>query len=268
MIDIISADSVELLIDSIATARRAAEVTLFGEESQLSGGVMPIFEVHGGNVEGVVANPTYVILALAFLLLYMVWLPHIFKNGGIRWSILKRTNVDSERDLIGKQRLGMIVATWALSITLFAMFTARIVAQFSPFDISFDGAWWILGGVISVVTVALYGWVVLKAVGYLIIDMEFARKLQTIKRQQLIFCVIFLSPLFITSSLSNYIQGQLVVQLSLLVVVALVINYLRQSFLLFMRQNFSILHWILYLCGVEILPLTFIWAITIRYLGV
>ncbi len=267
MVDIISADSL-WLIDSIAAARKVvAEVTLFGGESQLCGEFVPSVDSMGGSVESIVANSTYVILVIAFLLLYLVWLPHILKNGGVRWNLLKRHHTDDERAIIGKQRLAMVVATWGLGITLFSMLTARVVAQLSSLDISFDGGWWILGGVLSVALIALYGWLVLKAVGYLIIDMKFAGRLLAIKRQFLFFGVMSLSPLFVIGSLSNYVQGEWVVQLVVLVIVILVANFVRQSFLLFMRQNFSILHWILYLCGVEILPLTFIWAITTRYLG-
>ncbi len=267
--DIISADSIELVIDSIAAARQAAKVTIFGEASTLCEATAPHRETLGMNVESMVENQTYAILAIIFLLTYLMWLPHIFKEGNIRWRLITRhRHLENERELISKHRTSMIVVTWSLGIVLAALLTSRIVAQFVNPSLSFEGAWWIVGGIFAVMIISLYGWAVIKAVGYLILDMKFADKLLLIKRQLFFFSVILLSPLFIACGLSNYTQGGILTQLSVIVTIVLAIFFICQSFSLFMRQNFSILHWFLYLCGVEIFPLTFVWAITTRYLGI
>jgi hypothetical protein len=41
--------------------------------------------------------------------------------------------------------------------------------------------------------------------------------------------------------------------------------YVRESLDLFMSKKISILHWFLYLCTVEIVPVTLLWQMAIRF---
>ncbi|EKC70870.1 hypothetical protein LEA_07560, partial [human gut metagenome] len=40
---------------------------------------------------------------------------------------------------------------------------------------------------------------------------------------------------------------------------ALLLLYLKESLMLFLSKKISILHWFLYLCAVEIFPVSFVW---------
>lgn len=52
---------------------------------------------------------------------------------------------------------------------------------------------------------------------------------------------------------------------TLLVGFSVVILFLKESFVLFMRKKISILHWFLYLCAVECFPVSLIWLLLIRW---
>ncbi|MFI3292170.1 MAG: DUF4271 domain-containing protein [Rikenellaceae bacterium] len=255
--------------DSLATARLVAERTIFGDEASLAVATRRVAQIAEGGVESLSSNMTFLILAVVFLLTYLLWLPHILRNGSIRWSQFKRhrdTRGDVGGNVLGRQRMGVLFVAWSLFMVLFPMIVVRAVAQFYPVELDFSGSMWISWAVVAVMCMAIYGWAMLSVGGYLSLNVEFVEKILYAKRQFMVLCSLFASPLFIISSLANYNQGEWVMQMALLVGVIFVLIYLRQSFLLFVRQNFSILHWFLYLCGVEILPLTFVWAITTRYL--
>ncbi len=276
--------------DSIEQVRLTAERAMFGDEavfSDVAFGESTLREVSLGEtalgevtyraaqvadsgVGSLVSNNIYIILVSLFLLVYLMWLPHIIRNGAIRWSYLKhryrRISSEGERDVVGRQRMGVQIVAWSLFVTMFSMVAARAVAQYSYVELDFSGTMWIVGALVAAACIAVYEIMILRIGGYLSLNMQFVSMVLSTKRQFMIFGVIFASPIFIIGSIANYSQGELVLQLSGIVAVGFVLFFLRQSFLLFIRQNFSILHWFLYLCGVEILPLTFIWAVTTRYL--
>ncbi len=264
------ADSIHraYVADSMAVVREQARDYIFGEGSTICEAVAPSINDAVG-VESLVTNPIYTILAVAFTLLYLMWLPHIIRGGGVKWAQLgfsKRGNGLDGRDwgAASSQRLGPVVATWSLSITFVSLLAARILAQIWDTQATFGGSSWILGGIITMVAIAMYVWGVLRISGYLTLQSNFVNRLLKIRGQLTIWAVLVISPLFVMSGLTDYIEGIWVVYLSGIVSIALLLIYLRQSFLLFMKQNISILHWFLYLCGVEILPLTFLWAIVTR----
>ncbi|MFI3282799.1 MAG: DUF4271 domain-containing protein [Rikenellaceae bacterium] len=256
--------------DSLAQVRMDMERIVFGEGSTLSQATtMAGLHDTPSSVDAIVTNPIYIIIAVAFSLLYLIWLPHIIKGGQIKWSQLKpHRHVDGseERYVVGRQRLGMVVASWSLAITFFALFSGRVVAQYIDSVDTFDSVEWMVGAIAAIIAVALYEWAILKVGGYLSLNIEFVKKIFSMKRQLMVLCIIFASPLFIMCGVASYKQGEWILQLSMIVGIVFLVAFIRQSFLLFMRQKISILHWFLYLCGVEILPLTFLWAFSARYI--
>ncbi len=258
--------------DSIAQARLESRHHIFGEESTLCESVAPRAVDNQIGVESLVNNPTYILLAAIFTLLYLVWLPHIIRSGVIKWSQINNRHrgdrdAENNRGWLGHQRLGQIAVTWVLWVVLLSILTIRSVAELWDSQIAFSGKMWIVSGVFAVAATILYGWGLLKISGYMTLQTEFVEKILALRRQLSIMAILFISPLCIISGLTNYEEGIWVLQLSMYVVVIFLLIYIRQSFLLFIRQNISILHWILYLCGVELLPLSFLWAIATRQIA-
>lgn len=82
----------------------------------------------------------------------------------------------------------------------------------------------------------------------------------------LYFCVIIiiLSPMLILSLLTEGLVTQIALYISVAVCLISLILFIKETFLLFRTQRFSIFHWILYLCALEIFPLSLLLAPILR----
>ena len=79
-----------------------------------------------------------------------------------------------------------------------------------------------------------------------------------------VFFTVIAAPVLLVSQLGA--QGAYDIWYGLGVTASLLalMLYLRESLLFFISKKISILHWILYLCTVEILPLTLLWQLVVR----
>lgn len=103
--------------------------------------------------------------------------------------------------------------------------------------------------------------VVTKAAGSLTTYRSFTDSLFYLKKIIFALGTVVVTPLFLLFALSNGAAaetlGWIVAGVAAVVETLLIIR----TFMLFVRQNFSISLWFLYLCGVEIFPLSLIWII-------
>ena len=82
----------------------------------------------------------------------------------------------------------------------------------------------------------------------------------------LYFCIIIiiLSPMLILTLLTEGLVTQISLCISVAVCLISLILFIKETFLLFRSQRFSIFHWILYLCALEIFPLSLLLAPILR----
>jgi hypothetical protein len=82
----------------------------------------------------------------------------------------------------------------------------------------------------------------------------------------LYFCVIVivLSPLLILTLLTEGVVATTALYISVAVCSVSLVLFIKETFLLFRAQRFSIFHWILYLCALEIFPLSLLLAPILR----
>ena len=71
--------------------------------------------------------------------------------------------------------------------------------------------------------------------------------------------VVFLCPLILLFLLASPDTGHILSFGILILGGALLLLYLKESLMLFLSKKISILHWFLYLCAVEIFPVSFVW---------
>jgi hypothetical protein len=76
--------------------------------------------------------------------------------------------------------------------------------------------------------------------------------------------IILLSPMLILALLTEGRVAQIALFTSVAVCSVTLILFLKETFSLFRTQRFSIFHWILYLCALEILPLSLLLAPIVR----
>lgn len=112
--------------------------------------------------------------------------------------------------------------------------------------------------------VYLYGILLLRAVGGVTLTSGFTTQLIRIKRGYAALGAIILAPVILLFALSPLGSDTLwagVLTAGWLITFLL---YLRETFALFISKKVSILHWILYLCAVEIFPVTLLWLLVVR----
>ena len=76
--------------------------------------------------------------------------------------------------------------------------------------------------------------------------------------------MIVISPALLLFALCPRSTGGLwfcIIVIELIITVGL---YLRETLNLFIAKKISILHWFLYLCTVEIFPISLLWLLTVR----
>ena len=79
-----------------------------------------------------------------------------------------------------------------------------------------------------------------------------------------VFFTVVSSPILLVSQMGDGQANELWQGLGLIVSALVLMLYLRESLLFFISKKISILHWFLYLCTVEILPLTLLWQLVVR----
>lgn len=121
-----------------------------------------------------------------------------------------------------------------------------------------------LGVALASLLFYLYGILLLRIVGGVTLTGPFVTQLIRIKRGYAALGAVSLAPVVLLFALSP--QGSDAVWISLLAAGLFItfLLYLRETFALFISKKVSILHWILYLCAVEIFPVSLLWQLVVR----
>lgn len=112
--------------------------------------------------------------------------------------------------------------------------------------------------------VAAFQWAALRTVGAITLLQPFVGQLILLKRTYFSLAVLVASPAMLLFALCPPGRGGVwfcVVAAELLVTAIL---YLWESLRLFLSKKISILHWFLYLCVVELCPLSLLWLLAVR----
>ena len=104
-------------------------------------------------------------------------------------------------------------------------------------------------------------------VGYVTRSRSMVRALVQMRTIYFVFITVAVAPLLLLSQMQwgGLYTGWLIVA-AVVALVALGL-YLKESLEMFMSKKVSILHWFLYLCTVEVLPLSFLWQLIYGKLG-
>ena len=106
--------------------------------------------------------------------------------------------------------------------------------------------------------------VLLKIIGFVTGKADFIRKLNIQNDVLFTIAVVTTTPSIILGIMSSGIFFQ---TFAIITIISLIINALiftRQSLKIFLDKKISIFQWFLYLCGVEIMPLSFVIALILR----
>lgn len=107
-------------------------------------------------------------------------------------------------------------------------------------------------------------WGLLSAIGALTLSRPFIAQLQQLRRTFFALIVVMIAPVLLLFALCPRGTGEM---WFLLIIIELAVTsflYFKETLSLFMSKKISILHWFLYLCSVEIFPVSLAWLVIAR----
>ncbi len=110
----------------------------------------------------------------------------------------------------------------------------------------------------------LYEWLLLRIVGGVTLSQALLSQLIYLKRVYLTLTVIVISPTILLFALCPRGYGDVLLYMVVVEGVAVVAMFLKETLTLFIHKKISILNWFLYLCTVEIFPVSLLWLALIR----
>lgn len=223
----------------------------------------------------------YQILVVVMMVFYIAWIYRFINVKGFRnfvsvgsaFSHIRNWGVHTGSS---RRRLGDFLLLWSLIMGLFMLFVTKVmeVGDGVLFDYT-GGAYsisneimslgmdrWMLVVVGGFLLSMLWSFVVLYVADRLSRSGTIFRSILELRSQTLLHSVVYLMPCILLCAFGAY--GSVRFSLALLMVLGFTLWYLIRSFLLFQSKKISILLWISYLCAVEILPATLVWAIFTR----
>ena len=263
--------------------------SVFGAESRLGEGVEPIADslaVSGaeystlpdvtnvGSVaEGVLGmgdmiTPLYNVLIALIVIYYMFCVYRYFDDiVAIFSSVFNRNMISSERAserrhsdifygslgklfLLGVCFVGLVCGLWCRN---FEMDLPLQVLLWMPFAV-----------MASFLVVIVFQYMLLMAIGFVTRSVGEVSSLLRIRLIYFVLASVVVSPILLISQMGTTHGYQVWQNVGFVAAVVAVGLFFRESLKLFISKKVSILHWILYLCAVEIMPITLLWQVVVR----
>ena len=164
-------------------------------------------------------------------------------------------NIELTTSLMGVMLLSLLV----MRLSVFDI-TKTFFASLHPLSV------WKIGGVSLVAILAtMFGErLMLYVVGAVSGRNDACNTIWHIKLLHFSLIIILLSPLLILVLLTEGVVARLALYTSIAVCSLTLILFVKETFLLFRAQRFSIFHWFLYLCALEFFPLSLLLAPIVR----
>lgn len=244
-----------------APAERSATADeLFGRHSTLAALPRPA----AVPAPGIAANAPFqgIVLLLAFL--YLVLLGRRLRE--VR-SLLRRLSFDRAKsrrmsDLHGSAYVRFVRTALGIGLLLAALLLLRLTDERIALGTFVPAAWiplLIPAGAAGTALLLLFQIGLLRLSGDIALARYITDPLTALKLNYAALAFVLLTPCALLFLLAPPETAGILAWLLAAVGGGLLLLYLRESFILFLSKNISILHWILYLCAVEIFPVSYLW---------
>ena len=119
----------------------------------------------------------------------------------------------------------------------------------------------VLSLVVSTVILLILGfqWTLLRLVGAITLTQPLITQLQQLRKVYFSSAVVLITPALLLFALGPQQTEKLWLGLIAVGFAVTLFLYLRETLNLFLSKKISIIHWILYLCAVELFPLSLVW---------
>ncbi len=195
-----------------------------------------------------------------FIALYLMWLNH-WSSKGHNHRRLFNLQLYFRKDLGEKlSELSPSFSRYTLSGTLFyfAVSWIAIVTLFALMPtLKIEIAAIIL---VAIVLIYTYQIIVVNLIGKIINHRDFAKLMLQIKGMANTMAGIMVVPTILCYALTNGKAHDMFVYIVGAQLLIITILYISNTFIFFISKKFSVLHTILYLCAVELFPITLFWG--------
>lgn len=238
--------------------REVSPEELFGTESVQA--EMPFLEPRHTSP---IATGPFGLLTLAILLFYCLMLYQHLGDATLLISRVTRERATGER--LSEDANGgyshFLTLTTTLGLLLLGVVTMRLTAPMLhltplaawPETGAFIGA---LGVAVALCGVTLYQLIVCAVAGRITYTQHLFEQLFLLKRTFFALLTLLATPFTLLWLLTPADTGTIWFWVIIIELVLSLILYLQETLSLFISKKISILHWFLYLCGVEIFPLS------------
>lgn len=120
---------------------------------------------------------------------------------------------------------------------------------------------------LACVAVIVFQWILLKLIGAVTLTQPFIAQIILLKRTYFSLATVIASPVLLLIALCPPGKSGILLCIFTVELLVAAILYLREVLNLFILKKISILNWILYLCGVEVFPISLLWLLMVRLSG-
>ena len=177
------------------------------------------------------------------------------KNTDIHIFSSELKNIKLFTSLVGTLLLSLLVMRLSVEDWVAPMFAP--MAEMSA---------WEIGGITlgAILTLMVGERILLFFVGVVSERNDLCREIWHTKLLYFSLAIVLLSPMLILALLTDGRVANIALFVSVIVCLLSLVLFIKETFLLFRTQRFSIFHWFLYLCALEIFPLSLLLAPIVR----
>lgn len=262
-----AADTVSLAADTLSAGTAGAAGAADGHVAAV---VAAVTDGNAATLAGMVGDVVQNLLVAVVVFLYFFCLYRYFDDvRALFGSVFRRSVAPSERMLerrrseifygflgklflIGTCTLGAIASLWADRTVAWEAVGpyARVALPFAA-----------MAAFVAVVAVQ---YAMLAVAGGITRSWPTMAVLLRIRLIYFVLATVIVLPPVLMWQMNGGTGGEVWLRVACLAAAVAVVMYVRESVTLFNSKKISILHWILYLCIVEIMPFTLLWQIVVR----
>lgn len=259
-----AADTVSLAADTLSAGAAGAA------DGHVAAVVAAVTDGNAATLAGMVGDVVQNLLVAVVVFLYFFCLYRYFDDvRALFGSVFRRSVAPSERMLerrrseifygflgklflIGTCTLGAIASLWADRTVAWEAVGpyARVALPFAA-----------MAAFVAVVAVQ---YAMLAVAGGITRSWSMMAVLLRIRLIYFVLATVIVLPPALMWQMNGGTGGEVWLRVACLAAAVAVVMYVRESVTLFNSKKISILHWILYLCIVEIMPFTLLWQIVVR----
>lgn len=273
--DTLSLDAAVASVDTLSVASLGGEVPIvreipvaemLGAESSLVDGVVPFVE--SGTLVGDGFFQTMAVLLLLVIISFTARHKHqivTMLGRMFRGRLPEDYSVGRREEMLTRSFLQESTAIGAMLVILLL---TKYAMLWLPHLFDVPTGWEVViamaCSLVGIVAIGLFEQGLLSIVGFVTRRADVADVLLYLKRVYFAIAAIVMSPVFLLGILSADKVSDLWNVLLIIECAFLVLMFIKETITLFIQKKIPIFHWILYLCAVEVFPMSLIWALTMR----